>query len=174
MLTHKGTVGRAAVNSERCVLTPQTTYYRCNTDVLGSRYLVFYFTSHQFFAQLHAVMSRTTRDFVPITEQYRLFILVPPIEEQHEIARRVEALFKLANVIEQRVKAASARADKLTQSILAKAFRGELVPTEAELARREGRDYEPASVLLERIKAERTVAEKQKKTKKKRGKKDDK
>jgi type I restriction enzyme S subunit len=47
-------------------------------------------------------------------------------------------------------------ANKLTQSTLAKAFRGELVPTEAELARREGREYEPASVLLERIRAERT------------------
>ena len=34
-------------------------------------------------------------------------------------------------------------------------FRGELVPTEAELARREGREYEPAGVLLERIRAER-------------------
>jgi type I restriction enzyme S subunit len=41
---------------------------------------------------------------------------------------------------------------------LAKAFRGELVPTEAELARREGRTYEPASALLERIKAERATA----------------
>ena len=51
--------------------------------------------------------------------------------------------------------AATARADKLTQAILAKAFRGELAPTEAELARREGCDYEPASVLLERIRAER-------------------
>ena len=55
--------------------------------------------------------------------------------------------------------------DKLQQSILAKAFRGELVPTEAELARREGRDYEPASVLLERIRAakdERAANEKPK------------
>jgi hypothetical protein len=34
-------------------------------------------------------------------------------------------------------------------------FRGELVPTEAELARQEGREYEPASVLLEKICAER-------------------
>jgi type I restriction enzyme S subunit len=40
---------------------------------------------------------------------------------------------------------ATARADKITQAMLAKAFRGELVPTEAELARQEGRDYEPAS-----------------------------
>jgi type I restriction enzyme S subunit len=41
--------------------------------------------------------------------------------------------------------------EKLAQSILAKAFRGELVPTEAELARREGREYEAAEKLLERI-----------------------
>jgi type I restriction enzyme S subunit len=77
-----------------------------------------------------------------------------PLAEQHEIVRRVEALFQLADAIEKRVAAATARADKLTQAILAKAFRGELVPTEAELARRKGRAYEPASVLLERIKAQ--------------------
>jgi type I restriction enzyme, S subunit len=80
---------------------------------------------------------------------------LPPVAEQQEIVRRVEALFKLANSIENRVAAATARADKLTQAILAKAFRGELVPTEAELARREGRDYEPASALLDRIRAKR-------------------
>ena len=50
--------------------------------------------------------------------------------------------------------AARERTKKLRQSILAKAFSGALVETEAELARREGRDYEPADVLLERIKAE--------------------
>jgi len=81
-------------------------------------------------------------------------IPIPPEEEQDEIVRRVEALFKLGDAIEQRVAAASLRAEKLTQAILAKAFRGELVPTEAELARREGREYESASVLLERIQAE--------------------
>ena len=71
------------------------------------------------------------------------------------VVRRVEALFRLADAIEKRVAAARGRADKLTQAILARAFRGKLVPTVAELARREGRDYEPASVLLERIRAER-------------------
>lgn len=62
---------------------------------------------------------------------------------------------KPADTIDKRIEAARERADKLTQSILTKAFRGELVPTEAELARQEGRSYEPASVLLERINAER-------------------
>ena len=80
---------------------------------------------------------------------------LPPLSEQQEIVRRVAALFQLADAVEARVAAATARADKLTQAILAKAFRGELVPTEAELARREGREYEPAEELLARIRAER-------------------
>jgi type I restriction enzyme S subunit len=80
-------------------------------------------------------------------------LTVAPLEEQHEIVRRVDALFKLADAIEARVAAATARADNITQAILAKAFRGELVPTEAELAHQEGRDYEPASALLARLRA---------------------
>ena len=53
---------------------------------------------------------------------------------------------------------AARKAGRITQSVLAKAFAGELVETEAELARREGRDYEPASVLLERIAVGRGAA----------------
>jgi type I restriction enzyme S subunit len=81
----------------------------------------------------------------------------PLLAEQQEIVRRVEALFKTADALEARYRTAKAHIDKLTQSILAKAFRGELVPTEAELARQEGRDYESASALLERIKKERAM-----------------
>ena len=84
-----------------------------------------------------------------------LKIPLPPLAEQAEIVRHVESLFILVDQLEARYRKAKAQVDKLPQSILAKAFRGELVPTEAELARREGRDYEPASVLLERIRSER-------------------
>jgi type I restriction enzyme, S subunit len=83
---------------------------------------------------------------------------VPPLPEQHEIVQRVEKLFAFADQIEARLSKAKAQVDRLTQSILAKAFRGELVPTEAELARLEGRDYEPASKLLQRIRSERELA----------------
>jgi type I restriction enzyme S subunit len=72
---------------------------------------------------------------VNVEDFRRLPIAIPPLPEPHEIVRRVEALFRLADAIEKRVAAATSRADKLTQAILAKAFRGELVPTEAELAR---------------------------------------
>jgi type I restriction enzyme S subunit len=85
----------------------------------------------------------------------RIPVPLPPLAEQHEIVRRVEALFGLADAIEKHMAVVTARAEKLTQAILAKAFRGELVPTEAELAWQEGRTYEPASALLDRIRAER-------------------
>lgn len=99
---------------------------------------------------------------VNVEDFRRLPLPIPPNQEQKEIARRVEALFKLADAIEKRVAAASTRVENLTQAVLAKAFRGELVPTEAELARREGREYEPASVLLEKIEAEKRQGEAQK------------
>lgn len=76
------------------------------------------------------------------------------LDEQQEIVRRVEALFALADRIEQRAKAATEHVESTTQSILTRAFRGELVETEAELARREGREYESAAQLLARIQAE--------------------
>ena len=61
---------------------------------------------------------------------------LPPLAEQREIVRRVERLFAFADAIEAQVAAGTARVDKLTQAVLAKAFRGELVPTEVEVGRR--------------------------------------
>jgi type I restriction enzyme, S subunit len=88
-------------------------------------------------------------------------IPLPPTEEQHEIVRRVEAMFKLADAIEKRIQAATARVAKLTQSILAKAFRGELVPQDP--------NDEPAPILLERIRADQAKEPKSKPERRSRG-----
>lgn len=74
---------------------------------------------------------------------------LPSIQEQKEIAHRVESLFALADALEAKVNAARARVEKLIQSLLAKAFRGELVPQDP--------NDEPATELLARIKAERAA-----------------
>jgi type I restriction enzyme, S subunit len=81
-------------------------------------------------------------------------VALPPTAEQAEIVRRADRLFALADAIERRIQAAAARAGRLPQSILAKAFSGELVPTEAQLARQERRRYESASALLQRVRRE--------------------
>lgn len=77
-------------------------------------------------------------------------IPMPPENEQGEIVRRVEALFAYADRLEARYQAARAQVDGLTAALLAKAFRGELVPQDP--------NDEPASVLLERIRASRDAA----------------
>ncbi|MBI4524752.1 MAG: restriction endonuclease subunit S [Deltaproteobacteria bacterium] len=97
----------------------------------------------------------TTRPGINTTILENLPVPLAPYPEQFEIVRRVEALFKLADIIENRVGTGRRIAERLTQAILGKAFRGELVPTEAELARREGRSYDSASELLARIKEDR-------------------
>ena len=53
---------------------------------------------------------------------------LPPLEEQAEIVRRVKLAFEKLDKIELRYQKAKEYSDKLTQSILNKAFRGELVP----------------------------------------------
>jgi type I restriction enzyme, S subunit len=82
------------------------------------------------------------------------------VEKQVEIVRCVDAVMAQADTVERRVINALVRTEKVTQAILAKAFTGELVATEAELARRENREYEPASVLLKRTEDERRPAAK--------------
>jgi len=81
-------------------------------------------------------------------------LLLPPLNEQKRIVAKIDELYKYADEIEAQIDFALKRTDTIKQAVLAKAFRGELVITEAELARREGRDYEPASALLEKIKSQ--------------------
>ena len=93
-------------------------------------------------------------------------LALPPLAEQQEIVKRVSALFTRADAIEAAVTAARKRVDALTQAVLAKAFRGELVPTEAALARRENRPYEPAADLLARLQSTATAIAKPTRTRK--------
>ena len=69
-----------------------------------------------------------------VRDHGNLNIPLAPLEEQTEIVRRVELLFKLADKIEKLVEVELSRTEKMTQAILAKAFRGELVPTEAKFS----------------------------------------
>ena len=80
--------------------------------------------------------------------QCRDFVFpIPPTDEQSEVVRRVESLFAYADRLEPRYTAARTQVEKLTPSLLAKAFRGELVPQDP--------NDEPANVQLERIRTQR-------------------
>jgi type I restriction enzyme S subunit len=89
-----------------------------------------------------------------ISDIKRMPVPLPPLAEQVEI-RRVESLMTIADAAGGAVLAASDRAGRIPQAILSKAFSGDLVPTEADLARAEARTYEPASMLIERMRGHR-------------------
>jgi type I restriction enzyme S subunit len=77
---------------------------------------------------------------------------LPPKAEQLEIVRRVQTLFAFSDRLEARLQAAQTAADRLTPSLLAKAFRGELVPQDP--------NDEPASELLKRLASSTTSVSK--------------
>lgn len=70
-------------------------------------------------------------------------IPLPSLEEQTEIVRRVETLLAFADRLEARLAQAQTAATRLTPALLAKAFRGELVPQDP--------NDEPAAELLRRL-----------------------
>lgn len=82
---------------------------------------------------------------------------VAPVAEQRRIVAEIEKQFTRLDAAAAALKRVRANLERYRASVLKAACEGRLVPTEGELARREGRSWEPASVLLDRIRAERKV-----------------
>lgn len=144
-------VGKAAIVSEQESGFAYAGYLirlRCNKEKILPEFLNLALASFDLRLQIE-LPARSTSGVNNInSEEVRALIVpTPSIEEQKEIVRSVENLFGIANKIESRYNKAKAQLDKLPQSLLAKAFRGELVPQDE--------NDEPASTLLGRIRRER-------------------
>ena len=81
--------------------------------------------------------------------------LLAPLAEQRRIVAEIEKQFTRLDASVAALKRVQANLERYRASVLKAACDGTLVPTEAELARSEGRDYEPADRLLSRILSER-------------------
>lgn len=153
VVTVRGTLGGVSVVPQHLAganISREVAVVPIHTE-LHPRFFCFAIASSWSQNWLSELSKGVTYTGINIRDLKRLLLPVPPVAEQHEIVRRINSLFKLADKIEKRLETITAHAEKLTQAILGKAFRGELVPTEAELARKEGRSYEPAITLLEKI-----------------------
>ncbi|EMR5620240.1 restriction endonuclease subunit S [Salmonella enterica] len=155
-------VGKVAVISENDTKYLYAGYLirvRLNKDRAAPKYISYCLQSPQL-RQVIENIARSTSGVNNINskELASLEIPLPPLPEQHEIVRRVEQLFAYADTIEKQVNNALTRVNSLTQSILAKAFRGELTAQ----WRAENPDLisgeNSAAALLEKIKAERAAS----------------
>lgn len=155
-------VGKVAVISENDIQYLYAGYLirvRLRLEKAVPKYISYCLQSPQL-RQIIENIARSTSGVNNINskELASLELSLPPISEQHEIVRRVEQLFTYADTIEKQVNNALARVNNLTQSILAKAFRGELTAQwraeNPELISGEN----SAAALLEKIKAERAAS----------------
>lgn len=96
---------------------------------------------------------------ISLTQCRNFVIPVPPVDEQAEIVRRIEAAFARIDRLTEEANRAAHLLDRLDERLLAKAFRGELVPQNPE--------DEPAEALLTRIRESRATAPKAKRGRKK-------
>jgi len=95
---------------------------------------------------------------ISLTQCREAVIPCPSLPEQVEIVRRVEQLFAYADTVENQVHSALTRVNNLTQSILAKAFRGELTAQWRAENPNLISGENSAAALLEKIKAERAAS----------------
>ena len=120
----RGQVGRIKINS--------TTNQACaalvnsNIDYVLNEYVFYYCLSK--YNELRRLAVGGNQPNLNLEKIKMWEIDIPPLEEQAEIVRRVKLAFEKLDKIESRYQKAKEYSDKLAQSILNKAFRGELVP----------------------------------------------
>jgi len=144
-----GTLGQATTLPINVDFTLSANVILIQPDLskVESGFLRFFLSSPETLKEVANQSTSTSQAAFGIKKMRAFLAKIPTIEEQKEIVHRVEALFSLADNIEKQYREAKKRTDRLTQSLLAKAFRGELVPQDP--------NDEPASELLKRIQADR-------------------
>lgn len=113
------------------------------------RFLMYRLASRSTYQQLKELVHGATRPRINLSQLKAFELAVPSFEEQTEIVRRVEILFAYADRLEARLQTARTAAERLTPALLAKAFRGELVPQDP--------NDEPATELLRRLREARAA-----------------
>jgi type I restriction enzyme S subunit len=134
---------------------------RLNEDIVRHDYFLEFFRSTLFQRKiLKDSRGSGMQNMAGIKEIKPIKIKLPPLEEQKQIVQEIESRLSSYDKVEQSIKESLEKSEALRQSILKKAFDGDLLSElEVEQCKQE-KDYEPANVLLERIKSEKIAKEK--------------
>lgn len=160
IVSRGATVGRThlvSINTKFCLMG-SVLLIKLNKNIVLPSFMKLVFNNISGQKQLVSASGATAQQAIYIRDVKEFKFKLLSIPEQHEIVHHVEQLFAYADTIENQVNNALARVNNLTQSILAKAFRGELTAQ----WRAENPDLisgeNSAAALLEKIKAERAAS----------------
>lgn len=150
-----GRVSKAPQEMEGARVNQHVCIIRCSPNILNHTFLQYFLSSPDIQYKIFLENYGVTRQALTKSQILELRIPVPVLEEQELIANQLLQTFSNLTSIEERCITQAELLSQLRQSILKKAFSGELVSQDA--------NDEPATVLLERIKAEKEIPRPQKK-----------
>ena len=152
LFSSRAPIGYVAIASQ-----PVTTNQGFKSFVLpaeiDSSYAYYYLQTGK--ELVESLSGGTTFKEISATNAAKIPIPIAPLPEQRRIVAEIETQFTRLDAAVAALRRTQANLKRYRASVLRAACSGELVPTEAELARAEGREYEPADILLERILVER-------------------
>lgn len=153
LIAIRGTVGATAVAG------PEMSGFNISREIamlpvlrgVDARFVMYALAAPAAQARLYDEVKGVAQSGINLSDLRGLPIAVAPLSEQLVIVQRVEDALKATARVAAAHREGSSSLGRVDQAILAKAFRGELVPQDPS--------DEPASVLLERIRAERAGAD---------------
>lgn len=122
---------------------------------IDNQYLFYFTLTKPFLSALAELQRGTSYPAVRDSDVREQLIPLAPLAEQQRIVAAIETHFTRLDAAVAALKRVQANLRRYRASVLKAACEGRLVPTEADLARAAGREYEPAAALLARILAAR-------------------
>lgn len=166
LITRAGPRSRVAIsclvteNHPKLMLCDKAYRLRINPKMADPAFVTYMLNTPQCLSELEVMKTGISDSGLNLTQAKFMALALPAfsLPEQFEIIRRIQSAFTWIDRLTANATSARKLIDHLDQSVLAKAFKGELVPQDAA--------DEPASALLERIRAERDAAPKSKRGRK--------
>jgi type I restriction enzyme S subunit len=146
-----GTIGNSCIypiaEPEAMLSTTGSCRFRVDEKIITNKFLCYYLNSQR--GNFNEIASAAVQAFLNMETINNFPIPLCSLEEQHAIVQEIETRLSVADKLEETITQSLQQAEALRQSILKKAFAGKLVPQDP--------NDEPASKLLELIKAEKAT-----------------
>ncbi len=168
-----GTIGRNILISfdKEFLVSYSCAIVKNITKLMSEKFVLYYSLSPVIKKEIKKYTVETTQANIGIASIESFVFPLCSLEEQNQIVQEIETRLSVCDKVEQSITESLKKAEALRQSILKKAFEGKLLTAQEIKQCQQDPNYEPASVLLEKIKAEKLAKEQEKKKSKRKTKK---